>query len=424
MSLKPVRCFSCTKVLSSKYVTFGVLHDEDGFSEADALGELDLGRQCCTRMVLTGKDIEPEYESTLSYETSARFPRGGRTVVSKPAQAKKALPIAHLGGYEPNTEALDFAPSTLFISAASSLKSYEADDDLPNPAEWEERRRLLALIWFLTKSLIRGFKKVLWLGAGEMSATAIEYLLNLFEEHEFTLIDWHNLDNPKLRGLSKRKEYSKRLQVIQQTFTDAQAKAKSEEYEIFISEYRTATLESGQYQLKIDNDQRNQLQWYNSLLPQLALLRFQPPRIPGTTKYVVGEMFLAPWASPRNIETYIALEEPSSVVYDNYDFATHQQRMYYHNRVHRLSAWLHKTAKDDFGLDTCWDCAAESYILEQYIRTSDPQRVGSRVILDVRKQTMAISYALDPSKATTLITLTSQDEDNAEELVEGVAKLN
>jgi len=42
----------------------------------------------------------------------------------------------------------------------------------------------------------------------------------------------------------------------------------------------------------------------------------------------------------------------------------------------------------------------------------------------VRKQTMAISYALDPSKATTLITLTSQDEDNAEELVEGVAKLN
>src|ERR1019366_3646790 len=156
MSLKPIRCFSCSKVLSNKYNLFDALHDEDGFSEADALSELELRTHCCTRMVLTSKDIEPEYDSTLSYETSARFPRGERVLETKPTLVKKAPPIAHLGGYEPNTEAIDFVPSTLFLTAESPLKPYEADDELPNPAEWEDRRRLDAVIWFLTKSLSRG----------------------------------------------------------------------------------------------------------------------------------------------------------------------------------------------------------------------------------------------------------------------------
>ena len=51
----PVRCFSCGKVIGSKWEPYLELLKE-GNSEAQSLDKLNIKRYCCRRMILTHVD--------------------------------------------------------------------------------------------------------------------------------------------------------------------------------------------------------------------------------------------------------------------------------------------------------------------------------------------------------------------------------
>lgn len=53
----PVRCFSCGKVIGSKWEPYLKLL-EDGFTEKESMDKLGLKRYCCRRMILTHVDID------------------------------------------------------------------------------------------------------------------------------------------------------------------------------------------------------------------------------------------------------------------------------------------------------------------------------------------------------------------------------
>ncbi len=55
----PVRCFSCSKEISSKWEKYQLLIKQ-GSTEAEALNEVGLKRYCCRRMFLTHVDINQE----------------------------------------------------------------------------------------------------------------------------------------------------------------------------------------------------------------------------------------------------------------------------------------------------------------------------------------------------------------------------
>jgi len=52
----PVRCFSCNKVVGSKWDEYNKLL-KDGYSEKEALDKLELNKFCCRRMILGHSDI-------------------------------------------------------------------------------------------------------------------------------------------------------------------------------------------------------------------------------------------------------------------------------------------------------------------------------------------------------------------------------
>jgi DNA-directed RNA polymerase I, II, and III subunit RPABC5 len=52
MDVIPIRCFSCGKILASKWEPYLVLLKE-GKSEEDAMNILFIQRYCCRRMILS-----------------------------------------------------------------------------------------------------------------------------------------------------------------------------------------------------------------------------------------------------------------------------------------------------------------------------------------------------------------------------------
>lgn len=55
----PVRCFTCGKVISTKYEEYKARRDE-GEDLKKVLDDLGLKRYCCRRMLLTHKEIIDE----------------------------------------------------------------------------------------------------------------------------------------------------------------------------------------------------------------------------------------------------------------------------------------------------------------------------------------------------------------------------
>jgi DNA-directed RNA polymerase I, II, and III subunit RPABC5 len=419
---KPVRCFSCGLVLQPKYEGFDRLTNEDGFSEPDALSPLQLRRKCCVRMVLTGVEINGGGDE-LSYEAISRFPQSVSRAKEGPEVTRgKRIPfIPHLGNYQPSGKLLDFTAANLLLTDESPLAADEPDE-LPNPVEWTERSRVLALIWFLSGLVaVADVRRILYLGCGGLRAAAFRFVLDLFEADSFTftLIDRHDVD-PALKKLALRKGYSQRLRVAEKPYTTADAKSDEGEYDALFCEYALADRAQGRWEQTVDQDMRSQLDWYRLIGAQRACLRLRIPQIGGTFMYPAGTILLAPWESPRNLDAYLYLSEQVAGLKNvGYSPKTQRQRMLHHDRVSRESAWAHPTIKESFGIDACWDCAAECSILSKYISATDPERTVPGVIVSVRELTGKLSYALDEEGALTLQTPPHPEEQDGELEEEG-----
>jgi DNA-directed RNA polymerase subunit N (RpoN/RPB10) len=422
MSLKSEYC-TCRKVLSSSFRLFEKLTKEDGFSEADALSELGLGKDCCQSTVLKSIDIMPRYESVIKYDTGLRYTHTeGHSSKAKEEKARKVPDVRHLGNYKPETFE-EFDPNSLFLTVDSSVKKQDIDDELPNPVHWEERKRLLSVIWFLNTYTKPGTQnRVLWIGAGGLPTSCIEYLLSLFPNHSFILLDREGINSKKLKALAQKND---RLEVKDTEFDDDMAEDYTNEVELFISEYRTADENRGSqaYQIDLDKDQINQLNWYINIAPNAALLLYQPPSIPKTeNKYLDGRCLLPPWSAANSLEFYMAVESVEETDYTYYDYKSTLAILTYHNRVDRTSAWQHRDIKESHGIDSCWDCAAEDYILSSLVKKQNPSIIVTSLISKVIQMSLQISLALDPKQSYTLLT-PPQDDDGTDDLTTALVKV-
>lgn len=416
MSLRPTRCFTCGKVLSTAFTLYDDLTQDDGFSDTDAVSQLQTPRSCCVRTILTSKEIDQFEGEQLSYEPINRFPQPAARPKGGAETLHKLPSIPHLGGYEPTGKLLDFVTANLVLSNDAQLKQDEADD-LPNPVEWSERSRILGLILLLASTVSGDSRRVLYLGCGGISAGAMRYVMQLFDQHTFTLFDHHDID-PELLKLGRSADYNSRLRVEKRNFTKSDASELSGEVDVFFCEYMLANPAKAQYEQQIDTDMRNQLDWYIKIAPANAFLRLRIPKIRSAFDYLGGRLLLMPWTSPLNAEVYLSVDDPTDIKYTSYDYTTHRQRMLYHNRVSRLSAWRHMAVKDSFGIDECWDCAAECSILEQYIKATNPDIIRPRLLSTIREMTVQISEALDETGTVTLMAPPQEeaDEDEKEDI--------
>lgn len=264
---------------------------------------------------------------------------------------------------------------------ASHTKKYSTTE------HWGQRKLLLTEIEFLAKhGREKGFTVVY---AGAAPGSHLSLLGTLFPDLEFFLID--------------KKQFSikpsENVQIRSEKFTDELARQYGESGRkiLFICNVRTDPAQAdGQNDGR--EDMANQLKWYKSIKPRAALLNFRLSRQTGKTSYLEGHQMIEPWTSKRPTECRLMVEKDAKIIdYSHQDFEDDLLRF---QNITRVMYYKHDMDDTDAeGLDHCYDCRAEIYILENYLTKVQQMKSGRDMKNSIAKLSKDISSKIqDPTR--------------------------
>ena len=234
------------------------------------------------------------------------------------------------------------------------------DNHLQTTEQWLYRQLLLSEIEFLTEYSNESNCLVVYAGAA--SGIHLNYLSDLFPQVEFVLIDSNAI-------LTKQND---RITIIEKNFNEKLAKkyAKEERRILFICN-------------KGINDDlmlwQSNINSYASLLPiHFCSTSFQ---------FYDGRILLNLWSPRNSFECRLIVEKDASII----TYETHQFKKaisYFQNHL-RLMYYEHDLNEiETEGLDHCYDCQAEIFILEKYVRKT--QSIDDEILL--KKKIAELSY--------------------------------
>jgi cap2 methyltransferase len=223
---------------------------------------------------------------------------------------------------------------------------------------WGQRKLLMSEIEFLTTYAQDGYTVVY---AGAAPGTHISYLSSLFPNISFDLFDpapfsLHEVPN-KIRIFTGRDGM----------FTDETAKRYSNRNDIFfICDVRSADWQQQsdeETESQVIQDMQNQKRWHEIIKPVKSILKFRLSWRPGQTTYLAGDIYFPVWGPITTTETRLVTSEGLH----NYDNSKYEQQMFYFNTTDRVALYPHPVENPTQGLDHCYDCTAEVYILWKYL---------------------------------------------------------
>jgi len=234
------------------------------------------------------------------------------------------------------------------------------DNHLQTTEQWLYRQLLLSEIEFLTEYSNESNCLVVYAGAAP--GIHLNYLSDLFPQVEFVLIDSNAI-------LTKQND---RITIIEKDFNEKLAKkyAKEERRILFICNKGT-------------NDDlmlwQSNINSYASLLPiHFCSTSFQ---------FYDGRILLNLWSPRNSFECRLIVEKDASII----TYETHQFKKaisYFQNHL-RLMYYEHDLNEiETEGLDHCYDCQAEIFILEKYVRKT--QSIDDEILL--KKKIAELSY--------------------------------
>jgi len=166
---------------------------------------------------------------------------------------------------------------------------------------------------------------------------------------------------------------------------------------LFISDIRS-TEDSMSDQLKeerVSLDMNMQKNWHLRTKCRASMLKFRLPYLDPKksengglsdeekfTEYLDGIIFLPVWGPRTTTETRLVATGDKMTRWDN---KLYEDQMFYFN-IHFRTVYFPHTLQENGGegLDHCFDCASEAFILEHYLRNlhqfSDPSKIKSAVI--------------------------------------------
>jgi hypothetical protein len=243
-----------------------------------------------------------------------------------------------------------FTKDNRFLKLSSKrTENNTFDPKKHNTTEYREQRKLLLTeIEFLTNYGTDDDYRVIYAGAAP--GLHLNYLSSLFPRLTFVLIDTKKFSVTP----------SDQIKFLHEKFTDDLANhySNSADKILFICNVHT--------QDSVMCDMNNQKQWHEIIKPRASLLNFRLPHESGKTPYFKGELMIEPWASQRGIECRLIVKKDSKMTdYDNINFA---DNMAYFNNVKRVKYYKYDTHDMSIeGLDHCYDCRAEIFIIQQYL---------------------------------------------------------
>jgi cap2 methyltransferase len=220
---------------------------------------------------------------------------------------------------------------------------------------WRQRKLLLSEIEFLTNSIKD--ENYLIIYAGAAPGTHLNYLSSLFPQVKFILIDRNEFVTNQTDN----------IKIESKEFTEDLAKKYSEKDKniLFICHIRTFTTYEN-LKRDIEKDISNLVIWQTIMNPCASLLTFRLPRSSGKTLFFEGDILLDTWSSRKSMECRLIVKKNAQMIdYDNMNF---ERAMNNFQNIPRITYYEHDfDTIETEGLDHCYDCRAEIFILEKYL---------------------------------------------------------
>ena len=116
-----------------------------------------------------------------------------------------------------------------------------------------------------------------------------------------------------------------------------------------------------------------QMEWYKILKPFRSMLKFRLPYIGEnvdrmvTMDYLDGEIFFQIWPAGSSSECRLVVKENASL--KTYNSIKYENQLFRFNQVERVMCYEHNI--NVAGLDHCYDCKAEVFVFEEYLKLSE-----------------------------------------------------
>ena len=301
--------------------------------------------------------------------TFARYDAQTNEILSSVDSDKCVLSVTQVdqgnGGYESRTD-IEF--SRLLVPEAPRQEYRRRKGELKTVIHWGQRKLLLSEIEFLTKYGVSGATVVY---AGAAPGTHTRYLLELFPELKFVLVDPAPFSSKLTDG--------PRCLLRRELFTDdlAQQYAGHDKV-LFMCDVRScdwSLVNNQEVENKVMEDMQAQQRWHDIIQPIKSMLKFCLPWTPGCVEYLAGDVYFQAFGPITTTETRLVPHGHDRVMWDNKKY---EEQLFYFNTVTRVARYAHSmpVGMPGGGLDYCYDCRSEVAILSEYLRTYNPEFHG------------------------------------------------
>lgn len=229
---------------------------------------------------------------------------------------------------------------------------------------WGQRKLFLSEIEFLTLFYDNTNKLVVY--AGSAPGTHITALSAMFPKYYFYLVD------PAKFNIKE----TKHIKIINDFFTNETIKTIKDVYKdieiLFISDIRTGdpkVLNFEQIEKAVKEDQNHQMEWVKLLCPRAAILKYRLPWDNKITSYLKGYIYLPVWGRETTTETRLIIINEDNFENIDYDNKKYEEQLSYFNRITRVQYYDQGIYEGLISyMDHCYDCVAELYILDKYMK--------------------------------------------------------
>ncbi len=261
---------------------------------------------------------------------------------------------------------------------------------------WGQRKLMLSEVEFLTlmhQELVLAKKqqgekiRPIMVYAGAAPGNHIPFLAEMFLDFDFILVDpadfSSHLSDPRFSSQSGSPVHRRCLcggcfvRVIKGFFTSETVQMIREQYPnrefLFVSDIRTADPKvktEEEIEACVVEDMENQAKWACELKSFASMHKFRLPWGEGVSNYLDGDIYLPIWGPQTTTETRLIVRnhQPRAGGYNNRKY---EQQMFHFNQVTRVEYYVFEDNgyyRDHIpGLDHCYDCAAEMFVLEEYV---------------------------------------------------------
>ena len=260
------------------------------------------------------------------------------------------------------------------LNASSGRTKYSRrQGEVKTVEHWGQRKLMLSEIEFLVHY---GRPGTVVVYAGAAPGTHTNFLAEaLFPEMTFHLVDPARFTARPVPG---------RVELRNTMFTDETAEEfaalrRSGKRVLFISDIRSMdeTMSHDEKEARVVHDMAQQANWVRTMQPAASMLKFRLPYEPGNTTYLAGEIWFPVWGGRTTSESRLIVTNPTAPprVYSHEDY---EDGMFHFNTKTRTTYFEHRQRGD--GFDHCYDCAAEVFILSQYLSKIRRQEPTPRAI--------------------------------------------